>query len=128
MNNYWKNALNLDMIVIFNDHVNHLSLRGTFQVQNPGLKANYKGQVKSGQIDQALGIIWSNCFFIVSLTLKQHQYQHFKTNLTRFYLVFGQFDQILPTPYNWLLDLSPELEKWLQENCDLEHLLYSHDK
>ena len=51
-------------------------------------------------------------FFIVSLTWKKQQYQHFKTNLTRFYLVFDQFDQILPTPYNWLLVFGPESWAW----------------
>ena len=39
--------------------------------------------------------------------------KHFKTNLTRLYLVFDQFDLILPNPYYWLLDLGPELEECL---------------
>ena len=61
-------------------------------------KTNYKGQVKSGQN-------WSktryNLVFIVSLTWMQQQYQHFKPNLTRLYLVFDQYDLILTTTCNW---------------------------
>ena len=45
--------------------------------------------------------------------------------MTRFYLVFDQFDQILPFIIGfWFWDMSPELEKWLKKNSDLQNLQY----